>query len=83
LGSGIYIRVGTKNKDLILECSRQEFLDWLATKIPKEVIQEVRTLGKWLDLPVFRLGLTLGLSSRFGFTLYKIKDEFEAYLQRI
>jgi len=83
MGSGIYIRVGTKNKDLILECSRRELIDWLAPKLPREEMQKVEAMGNWLDVPIFRLGLVLGLSGQFGFVVHRLKDEFEEFLLKL
>ena len=76
--SGIYIRLDRENKDLITECSVKEFLDWLE-RTSSAAFMEAKEFETLLRNPYFRMGLLLGLSSRYGIAIYKQMNEFRQF----
>ena len=84
--SGIYARFGAENKDLITEATAQEFKDWLAIKgLNISFISEDTLNGFFMERQEafrqweIRLAFIKDAEAH-GITVYKKKDEWEAFL---
>ena len=85
--SGIYARFGSENKDVITEATAQEFKDWLAIKGFNISFMSDETLNGFFmgqQEPFrqweMRTALTRDAQAK-GITIYKVKDEWEAFCE--
>jgi len=83
--SGIYARFGTENKDVVTEATAQEFRDWLAVKGLNINFISDETLNGFFIVrqePFLQWEMRLAFirdAEAIGITVYKKKDEFEAF----
>jgi len=86
--SGIYARVGAKNKDLITECTAQEFKDWAKSGgfdidfMSDETLsdQEHRIDIRFPFQYVIRNSLIRDFEAR-GLVVYRVKDEWDKFVE--
>lgn len=83
--SGIYVRFGTENKDVVTEATAQQFKDWLAIKGLNISFMSDETLnGSFMERQEpfrqweIRLAFIRDAEAK-GITVYKEKDEWEAF----
>ena len=88
VNSGIYARIGTENKDLITECTVQEFRDWARSKgldlwfmrdstldgLSGCNIGEFGEFYKWQ----IRCAVVADLEA-MGVSVYKVNDEWQKF----
>jgi len=85
--SGIYARFGSENKDLITEATAQEFRDWFAIKglnisfmsdttLNGFFMEKRDTFRQWEIRTAF-----IRDAEAKGITIYKVKDEWTAFLE--
>jgi hypothetical protein len=79
--SGLYIPVGKEKKDLILECTTAEVLEWLKF-CSKEAYDMAVEYQRALDVLAFRLGYIPALAEQFKIiTLFKNNQQYEAFMR--
>lgn len=86
--SGIYVRIGTKNKDLITECTAQEFKDWAKSKGFDIDFMSDYTLsdqGHRIDIRLpFQYVIRNALIKDFevkGLMVCRVRDEWDAFVK--
>ncbi len=80
--SGYLIRVGTENKDLITECTAQEFRDWMKEKgFPIDFISDRTLDAEELSFRYrIRYAFLLDLQTNTGIKLVRVKDDYETFI---
>ncbi len=80
--SGYLIRVGVENKDLITECTAQEFRDWMKEKgLPIDFISDRTLDAEELSFRYrIRYAFLLDLQTKIGIKLARVKDDYETFI---